>query len=361
MPQGLEQDGKKPRRRSRGERFLETLAGAPEAIVLTHSTPDPDAIASGWGLCVLIEEKLSVPVQLVAGGLISRAENRALVRLLKPPLELVGDDWAPSEAAALVVVDTAFLPRLPGLPTGQVAAVIDHHAPVKGQAALAASFRDLRPRLVATSSIVTTYLRELKVQPAAPLATALTYGIYSDAGVHEKFTPTDSAALSWLARRMDPALFGQIGNPPLESAYYEDLALALESCFTYDGVALCFLPRASCPEVVGEVADLLIRGEGIESVLCAAVVESRMICSARTSTQGGSAADLVGKTLKDESGASWGGHEHRAGGHVNLNACPLSPSDLEGRIRQNWLAATGVEKQRGLRLVAKKEILRALQ
>ena len=46
----------------------------------------PDAMAAGWGLIRLFQERLDCPVELVGGGAIVRAENRHLVDLLNPPL-----------------------------------------------------------------------------------------------------------------------------------------------------------------------------------------------------------------------------------------------------------------------------------
>jgi nanoRNase/pAp phosphatase (c-di-AMP/oligoRNAs hydrolase) len=72
---------------------------------MTHDNPDPDAIASGWGVCVLVEQVLSVPTKLLARGVITRAENRTMVDVLNPPLRL-NETWPLSENAALVLVDT---------------------------------------------------------------------------------------------------------------------------------------------------------------------------------------------------------------------------------------------------------------
>ena len=43
-----------------------------------------------------------------------------------------------------------------------------------------------------------------------------------------------------------------------------------------------------------------------------------------------------------------------------MAAADSSKDDLEAKVRQGWLLANGVEKQRGVRLVARKEILKAL-
>jgi nanoRNase/pAp phosphatase (c-di-AMP/oligoRNAs hydrolase) len=119
------------------------------------------------------------------------------------------------------------------------------------------------------------------------------------------------------------------------------------------------LPKATGSELVGEMADLLMRCEGIQRLLCTGRIGNRMAFSARTSDGGGNAVDLLGKVL-DPEGGSWGGHEHRAGGSLDLTALEAGVADLEERIRSRWLEACGVEKQRGERLVPRKEILKGL-
>ena len=69
-----------------------------------HDNPDPDAIASGWGIHKLLRDRLAKPVRLVGGGAVIRAENRHMVELLCPPIELVDRIEMPP-AAATVLVD----------------------------------------------------------------------------------------------------------------------------------------------------------------------------------------------------------------------------------------------------------------
>ncbi len=112
----------------RSGKLLDMLADYVRFVVVTHDNPDPDAIATGWGVCVLIEECLGRPVEFVAGGAITRAENRQLVELLSPPIELV-EDLSCDRATAVILVDCGLgtnnhLVTRQGI---QPVAVIDHH------------------------------------------------------------------------------------------------------------------------------------------------------------------------------------------------------------------------------------------
>ena len=406
---------------ARHDRLIRALEGARKVAVLTHDNPDPDAIAAGWGIVTLIERVLRVPAHIYAGGDITRAENRVFVDLLQPPLDLV-DHFEIEEGTEIVVVDTQFpglLNAHPDLTT--CAAVIDHHAheasrarpsqkaaspsaskepnrsngaksngaksngaksngsksngaksspakTVSGKASAAKPsrpilryrFRDVRPKVVASASMVAGYLRAFEIEPDGPLATALLYGIHTDAtGWDVKYSGADRQAVAWLAQYSDPELRGQIERAPIPRSYFEDLILALQNTFTYEDAAVCFLPSCASVEVVSEVADLLLRCEGVRRVLCGGHKGGRMIFSARTSRNGGSAAWLLARTLRREGGSS-GGHTHRAGGYLVSSTCAGSQQEVESRLRTRWLNACSITQQRGTRLVAKKEILKAL-
>jgi nanoRNase/pAp phosphatase (c-di-AMP/oligoRNAs hydrolase) len=361
------------RRTTREERILRALTGAGRVVVVTHDNPDPDAVAAAWGMVFLVERALKLPAVSVAGGTILRAENRLMVDLLQPPLSLI-EEVDLADGAEVVVVDTQYPARLESLAGGPpLAAVIDHHAHeptagdkgsgengAKARAKLRFRFRDVRPRVLATSSMVAGYLKALGFEPERALATALLYGIHTDArGWDAKFSRTDRAAIAWLSQFSDPELLAQIERARIPRAYFEDLLLALQSAFIYGDAAVCFLPSSGSVEVVGEVADLLLRCEGVERVLCAAVHGDRLVVSARTSERGGSAAYLLRRTLRRD--GSCGGHTHRAAGYVALGAGSGSQQELESKLRGRWLEACGVEQTRGSRLVAKKEILKALE
>ncbi len=65
---------------------LRARAGGGRTLVLTHDNPDPDSLAAALGLRRLLEHE-GMPAQMAVGGIIGRAENRAMVRELK--IELV--------------------------------------------------------------------------------------------------------------------------------------------------------------------------------------------------------------------------------------------------------------------------------
>ena len=342
----------------RSTRLLNALAGYEQVLVVTHDNPDPDAIASGWALRWLIREKLAKNARLIGGGAIIRAENRHMVKLLNPPIELL-EEVAANEHTAAVLVDCSssmsnHLLCSSGL---RPIAVIDHHQIRGARPRLA--FRDIRPHVAASATIVASYLKEERLEPTGDLATALLYGIQTETqGSETHYSPLDRRMVTWLVKFADPGKLAEIENAPLPPEYFSDLVLALQSTFVYDEAAICFLPRVEGPETVGEVADLLIRCEGIQQVLCGAVLGEDLFISVRTDREAGNAAELVHQTLAGL--GLGGGHEHRAGGRIRLGQCPLAGEPLTDELRNRWLAACGSDRQRGTRLVARREIVKNL-
>jgi nanoRNase/pAp phosphatase (c-di-AMP/oligoRNAs hydrolase) len=345
------------------DRLLGVLGGAAGVAVVTHDNPDPDAVAASWGFVSLAEHKLGCPGRIYAGGAITRAENRAMVELLKPPLDLVAV-FEPPAGFKVVVVDTQHPARLQRFdPRQPVAAVVDHH---EHEGALAGSrtaprlrtlFRDVRPQAIACSSIAASYLRAAGIAPDSSLATALLYGIHTDAkGQDASFSRIDRAAIAWLSQYSDPDLRSQIERAPLPREYFADLLVALENAVVYEDAAVCFLPSAAGSELVGEMADLLLRCSGIHRVLCAAVVDSRVVFSARTSSGGGDAALFLREALGPL--GSCGGHKHRAGGYVDLGEVDVPLPELELRLRERFLGSIGISDRAGTKLVCGKELLK---
>ena len=165
----------------------------------------------------------------------------------------------------------------------------------------------------------------------------------------------DRSIVRWLSAIGDPTLLAEIENAPLEPDYFSDLALAMQSTMLYDTSGVCFLPRALGAEIVGEVADLLIRCRGVHTVLCAAVIDGDLVLSGRTDRLGGDAAALLRTTLKGLGGC--GGHLRRAGGKVaDVAGLSKDREDLFDQLRQRWLAACQVNCPQGARLVARRDI-----
>src|SRR5215210_3025040 len=111
----------------RSDRFLDGLAQFTRVSFVSHVHPDPDSLGSMMGLAHLVENCLGIPTRMTRDGLISRAENKAMVELLDLNLESISKIKF-EEGEALVMVDSQPNTGRHNLDTNvPLYAVIDHH------------------------------------------------------------------------------------------------------------------------------------------------------------------------------------------------------------------------------------------
>jgi nanoRNase/pAp phosphatase (c-di-AMP/oligoRNAs hydrolase) len=349
----------KPSFHRRSDRFLSGLAEVQSVTLISHVHPDPDSLGSMLGLAHLVSTCLQKPTRLTRDGLISRAENRAMVEVLKIDLQSIEDvTWEPGEA--LVMVDSqpntgrhSFDPIVP------LYGVIDHHdtpGDVEG-----ISFVDVRPGLGATCSLVTSYLIEQNVPVPARIATALLYGIETElAGFPREANPLDDSALLYLYPLADKEQLARIRNARLPETYFECILQALQSSFLYDRLIISWVNELPQPELAAEVVDFLIRFEEVDWALCAGVYQDKLILSVRTVLPRASAGEMLRQVVGKLGRA--GGHHRRAGGTVCLPSTSASAIEqMQGELRRRLLKALHIDECRGQRLVPRREMLQNIQ
>ena len=352
-----EANGKEPPPR-RSDRFLDGLRDARSVTFVSHVHPDPDSLGSMLGLAHLVECCLNKPTRLIRDGVISRAENRAMVELLDIDLCPIEEyAWKPGDA--VVMVDSQpntgrhnFACKVP------LYGVIDHHD-TSGDIANVA-FVDVRQTVGATCSLVTSYLTEQAIAIPKRLATGLLYAIETElAGYPREASKMDEIALQYLYPLADKDLLASIRHARLPQSYFGCLVQALQSSFIYDRLIVSWINELPQPELAAEVADFLMRFEEVDWVVAGGVHEDKLILSMRSSAPDAQAGDILRRAVGNLGKA--GGHDRRAGGTVLLHSTATSHVDeVRAEIRRRLLKALGIEECRGQRLVSRKEMLQNL-
>jgi nanoRNase/pAp phosphatase (c-di-AMP/oligoRNAs hydrolase) len=359
MPRSnAEANGSKPPPSRRSERFLAGLSNASRVTFVSHVQPDPDSLGSMLGLAQLVGDRLNKPTRLTRDGLISRAENQAMVDLLDIDLApIAGIDWQPDEA--LVMVDSQ-----PGTgrhtfdPTMPIYAVLDHHDTPGDTEGV--PFVDIRTNVGATCSLVTKYLMEQEVKVSARVATALLYGIETELDGHPReANPLDDSAVHFLYPLADKDLLAKIRHAPLPHCYYECMLHALQSSFVYDRLIISWVNELPQPELAAQVVDFLVRFEEVDWAVCAGVFKDQLILSMRTNRPDGNAGELLRQVVGKLGRA--GGHDRRAGGFIELPSTSASAIEqMQAELRRRLLKALHMEDCRGHRLVPRREMLQNL-
>jgi len=287
--------------------------------ILTHNNPDPDCIAAATGLSLLLKRRFRTDSKIFYGGIIGRAENRAMVRILKLPLHNVKEfDHRVFRTVALI--DTQPLAGNNLLHKHiQPDIVIDHHLPIRKKTRQAA-FHDIRPGVGASSTIVFGYLQAADIKIPKNIATAIFYGIKTDTyDLGREFGPDDINAYRALLDIIDRQALSDIEHPLHRPEYFIEMSHALKNIEIHEDLLATTVWRVSYPEITAEIADWLYSMRGIKWVLSIGIdKEDDIYLSVRTRERKRDAAGRLIRGIVGNHGMA-GGHSRIAGGVIHLD------------------------------------------
>ena len=311
-------------------------------LVLTHDNPDPDALASGMILTKVLRRRFGQRVTLAYGGIIGRAENREMVRALKIHISRF-HHLQLRNYRHFALVDCQ--PRtgnhsLPDNVTPQL--VLDHHP--RRSATDAVPLVDIRTSYSASASIAAEYLLASGLEATRAEATALVYAIRSETlDFSREAAGPDLPLYNHFLERANTRLLGRIQAPRLPLSYFRTLHDALENLQGLGTLVISELGDIEQPDMVPEIADLLLRMEGKTWSLCSGRYDGRIFCSIRTTNPRASAATLM-RRLLGRAGHG-GGHAMIAGGWT---AVPpgSAPRDIQARLTVRFVRLLRKNPQR---------------
>lgn len=256
--------------------WLETITRDQRWCVLINA--DPDAMGAAAALRRLIGARAG-RVDIRRINEITRPDNLAMIRCL----DLKVSPWDPATRErythfAMVDSQPHHNIAFRGLP---FSLVIDHHALPRPEQrpAPAPDFSDIRPGMGATCTMMTEYLRALRVRPTPRLATALLLGIRTDTATFERGGgEADLAAYQWLSRRADPALLRRIVRSeylrpwlPLFSRAFADL----RDCA--GGGAHVWVGEVPSPDLLVAIADFFTRVHGLRWIAVSGAAQATVV------------------------------------------------------------------------------------
>lgn len=327
--------------RSFSAQMLEWIKDRGKIIIIIHDNPDPDCLASALALHSLFANKIHEDATIAFSGMIGRSENLIMAGVLEVPLvplEIV----ELSKYGVVCMLDTQ-----PGTgnnsldPVVSVDVVIDHH-PLRSKSRNC-KWVDVREDYGVTATILYEYLLANDIAINSILATAIFYAIKSDTqDLGREANSPDREAYLKLFPAVDMQLLYQITNPRQPVEYFTTIRRTLDYCRIYGNAVVVNMQGVVFPELVAEMADFLLKMEGVEVVLSFGEYSKELVISLRTSKPDMNAGDMVKRLVKGV--GVGGGHALMAGGKI----CPASLdvdfiAQLEKHLVDRFLAEVGAE------------------
>ncbi len=291
---------------------LSELNGYSEITIQCHDNPDPDAIASAFGLFRYFELKGKKVSIIYSGRFKIRKSN---LMLMIKELEIPVSYYDPHSGRINGLLLTADCQYGQGNVTSLEAdavAVIDHH---NGTADTALC--EIRPELGSCATLVWKMLTDegFDVMKDRALCTALYYGLMTDTGNFSELShPLDRDMRDILIVNEAQIRMFTNSNISLEEMRITGEALAgYESISTYS----CGILKADeCdPNILGIISDMALQVAEFNVVIAYGHVSGGYKLSVRSCTREVLADEFV-RFLTEKVG-SGGGHDYKAGGFIS--------------------------------------------
>ncbi len=287
--------------------------------IFLQDNPDPDAIASGLTL-KHISKFYDVESSIYYGGDISHQKNKTLINLLN--IDLIKAKTKEEvmqivkSAGKIALIEASIPSKNNILPEEGVIPnlIFDHHqvdmSSVKGD------FIDIQPKIGATSTIMTKYIRQLNIKPTSQLATALLYGIRTDTnGFTRNTTSDDLSAASYLSPLVDVSILNQLESPPMSLETLDIIGRAIRNREIRGSYLASFVEFINERDALPQAAEMMLQLEGVNTVLIFGINEDKVQLSARSKDT----RVNLGLLLQSAFGKlNSGGHATMAAGTINL-------------------------------------------
>lgn len=277
-----------------------------------HNFPDPDAIASAFGLQELLKYR-GIEATICYKGKIERYSTEKMCQLLAIELENIEDITEKlSDNDEVILVDAQKGNSNIINIAGDEIICIDHHPTFEQQQY---QFTDIRPEVGACASIIAQYFMENDIPMDKRIATALSFGIRMDTkNLSRGVSKLDMEMLYQMFDLCDQDVIHNLENSNL---YFEDLlaySKAIYSIQVYDNVSFADTGR-DCPEgLIASVSDFMLALVEVTF----SIVYSRKSDGIKLSIRSEGSKLDAGKVVREalEGIGNGGGHAEMAGGFV---------------------------------------------
>lgn len=338
------------RSRTYSNSIVEYMFGKGKILIVTHDNPDPDALAAAFALRHMIEVKAQQQAVIAYSGVVGRVENRELIDIFEIKTSRL-EDLDLDDFGIVCMVDTQPGTGNNSFPHDRdVHIVIDHH-PLREQTKSCRIY-DVRDDYGAAATILYEYLLCQEVYVATKLATILFYAIKSETqDLGREWDIADKTAYLNLLQLSNNRLLFKITQAKVPAEYFALFNRAIENARHYGPVLVFNLFDVNTPETIAEMADFLLRMQGVEFVLGIGRHDDSAILSFRTTSQEFYAGDVL-RAVVDDLGTA-GGHGMTAGAQVSpMRGNGSLMREFESTMTKRLLKVLDIPACKGTRLVA---------
>ena len=288
---------------------LVTLLKGHRVYIQTHNFPDPDAIASAYGLQVLLG-KFNIPTTICHHGQIERTATADMVAALGISMTTDDDLKGMKAEDYIITVDSQKGNSNILDLVGEEVACIDHH-PVFCEAE-SYKYKDIRI-VGSCSTIIADYYRLYNIDMPQDVATALLYGLKMDTNDFIRgVTELDVDIYRYLFPKANNSLIRRFQSGVIQYDELEAFVDSMKNIDIYNGVAFAFLNFTCADAFVATVSDFILNLDVVNFCVVYSRREHGFKFSVRSELDELNAGQIVQQAL--DGVGSGGGHKSMAGG-----------------------------------------------
>lgn len=290
--------------------LIKNISGGGKVYIQPHNMPDPDAIASSFGLCELLKN-YNINAKIVYVNVIEKVNSKKMVEMFNIAMDVKDAEFMSNPNDYIILIDSqAGNSNITNI-RGSALAVIDHHNDLNNQEYI---YKDIQDNIGACSTIIAEYYKTLEIEPTIDVATALLYGIMNDTNnLTRNSHQRDLNVFYWLyglanLEKIKRLRMNEIGRADLY-AY----AKALETFEMYGSIGFVHIENCN-DSLLGTISDMVYTIEGTSIVVSYARRPDGIKFSVRSGEQSIGADDLVRYIIQNK--GVGGGHKEMAGGFI---------------------------------------------
>ena len=298
--------------------------------IQTHNFPDPDAIASAYGLQRLLAHR-GIRSTICYKGKIDRYSTEKLRELMQIEFLNIEDlESVLCEEDEVILVDAQKGNSNIINITGDEIICIDHH-PYNDKYQY--RFMDIRPEVGACATMIAQYFYENDIPIDEKIATALTYGIRIDTNnLTRGVSKLDVEMIYRMFDQCDYEIIHMLENSTL---CFEDLVAyskAISSIEVYDDISFADTGD-DCP-VIANISDFMLALKEVTFSVVYSRKEGGIKLSVRSEKSSLDAGKIIGTALEEI--GNGGGHASMAGGFVPFDGNEQQAVVLMDSIKERF-------------------------